>query len=420
MAEQVLKDEINRIFEKTALCIESNENKRREKMWSLDFKPSEYEPGLIPPLDASEREEKRPPLTADWDRLQWSRFLEFDLKRYYTDPLYYLKWTLEINLFRFNSFPDDTPLTSTIPIFLGVAFEPNLFGVPTIYSTEHEPLFTSDGAVIKKRSDLLKLKTPDFFTSGPMPLSHRFYQTLNETVPRSFSVEFPVWLRGPFGVACAMRSMQNLLMDMIDDPQFVHDLMHLITESRKEFSLKRGKFTRNRNLMHGSSESSMANDEVSIPMVSPSLYETLILPYELELERFYGGIHWWHSCGNKTPLLPAIKNSFTRIEFIDFALWSDNLQKAVRELDGSIPFHVRPQAGDIAQRSEELITNHLQGIFSICRGQNFALRVDGLQPDTPDQKDVDAVRRYLNIARRIGEENIPYETDENRSRGSRH
>jgi hypothetical protein len=105
------------------------------------------------------------------------------------------------------------------------------------------------------------------------------------------------------------------------------------------------------------------------------------------------------------------QNSFTHIEFVDFALWSDNLQKAVRDLDGSIPFHVRPHASDIAEWSEELTTNHLQGIFSICRGQNFALRVDGLQPDTPDQNDVAAVRRYLNIARKIGDENILYEQD---------
>jgi hypothetical protein len=303
MTEQALKDEITHLLEKTSLCIETDENRRREKMWPWNFKPSEYEPGLIPPLEASEREEKRPPLTADWDRLQWSRFLKFDLKRYYTEPLHYLKWTLKINLYRFNNFPDDTPLTYTIPIFLGVAFEPNLFGVPTVYSTEHEPLFTSDGAVIKKRSDLLKLKVPDFYTSGPMPLAHRFYETLNGIVPRAFSMEFPVWLRGPFGVACGMRSMQNLLMDMIDDPLFVHDLMHLITEARKDFSGQRRKFLRNgENVMHSSAESSLANDEVSIPMVSPSLYQKLILPYELELEKFYGGIHWWHSCGNKTPL----------------------------------------------------------------------------------------------------------------------
>ncbi len=410
MGETILEEEITRLLDETLRVIGGDENKRRLKMWPKNFKPSEYEPGLIPPLEASKRDEKRPPLSADWDRNQWSRLLGFDIKRYYTDPIYYLKWMLKINLYRFNNFPDDTPLTSTMPIFLGVAFEPNLFGVPTVYSREREPLYTSDGAVIKKKNDLLKLKIPDFYESGPMPLAHRFYETLNGIVPPEFTVEFPVWLRGPFGVACGLRSMQRLLADMIDAPSFVHDLMRLMNEARKEFTRQRRKFLGNgTDIMHGCAESSLANDEVSIPMVSPSLYETLILSYEKELEEFYGEIQWWHSCGNKTPLVPVIKRSFTHVQFIDFALWADDLKSAVKNLNGAIPFHVRPDRRDIAERSTELITNHLQGVFSICRGQNFALRVDGLQPDTPDQEDVDAVRRYLDIARKVGEEGVLYE-----------
>ncbi|MCK5094076.1 MAG: hypothetical protein KAR18_05070, partial [Spirochaetes bacterium] len=156
MTEVKIQNDIDKLFEHTTEIIESEENKRRKQMWPADFKPAAYEPGLIPPLDPKKRVEKRPPLTADWDRLQWSRLLGFDIQQYYTYPLYYLRWTLEINVYRFRHFPDDTPLTYTIPIFLSIAMEPTLFGVPILYSSDHEPLFTSKGAVVKQQSDIAK------------------------------------------------------------------------------------------------------------------------------------------------------------------------------------------------------------------------------------------------------------------------
>lgn len=397
-------DEIKGLFDRLSDLADSPENRRRLAMWPPRFRPSAYEPGLIPPLDPARREEKRPPLTADWDRLQWSRMLGFDIRRYYTDPLSYLRWTLEINLFRFRQFPDDTPLTRTVPIFLSVAMEPNFFGVPILYSDRHEPLFTSEGAVVKERSDLAKLKVPDFDRAGLMPLARRFYDTIREAVPEGWAVEFPVWLRGPFGVACGIRSMQALLVDMIDDPPLVHDLMALIVESRREFTRIRRDVMGEEEIEHACAENAMANDEVSVPIVSPALCEEFILPYEKQLERFYGGIHWWHSCGNKTPLVPAIQRSFDRVELVDFALWSDDLLQAVRELRVDTPFHVRPHARDIAERGEEVTRNSIAGIYSICRGRNFALRVDGLQPERPTPDHVAVMQRYLRLARRVGEE----------------
>jgi len=411
MGYSEIKDEIKELFYQIAELAESPENQRRKQMWDSEFSPEEYEPGLIAPFPADKRKEKRPPITADWDRLQWSRLLHFDIKKYYTDALYYLKWTLATDIYRFRNFPDDTPLAKTIPLFLGVAFEPSLFEVPVVYSSTREPLFTSEGAVVKKKSDLAKIKAPDFFRSGLMPLAHKFYQEINELVPKDFSVIFPVWIRGPFGVACAMRSMQELLIDMIEEPKFVHELMRFITDSRKEYTRESRKFLGNVKVANSCSENSLANDEVSIPIVSPQLYEEFIFPYENELSKFYGGINWWHSCGNKTPLVSVIKKISQPIGFMDFALWADDLQRGVRNLGGVIPFHVRPSFGDISERSEEIIKNHVQGIMCICKGQNFAFRLDCFEPSDANEKDVDIMKRYLSIAKKAGEENLKYVDD---------
>lgn len=398
---KIIKDEIKELFDQLLELTETPENKRREKMWGPDFSPDEYEPGLIAPFPADKREEKRPPVTADWDRLQWSKFLHFNIREYYTDPLVYLKWTLKINIYRFKNFPDDTPLLKIIPIYLGVAFEPSLFGVPVVYSLNREPLFTSEGSVIKDKRDLAKIKLPNFFKSGLMPLAHKFYDEINKLIPKGFSVIFPKWGRGPFGVACAVRGMENLLIDMIEDPKFVHQLMQLIVNSRKEYTQNRRKFTGKNEI-----ESTCWNDEVSCPIISPQLYEEFIFPYEDQLSNFYGGIRWWHSCGNKTPLVSIIKRMSQPIGFMDFGLWADNLQTAVRELNARIPFHVRPASNQILERNEEIVKNHIQGIMCICKRQNFAFRLDALQPINPKQRDVDAIRRYLLLIKKVGEEAV--------------
>ena len=264
-------------------------------MWVPDFEPDENSPGQLSPLPPDKRNERRVPVTADFDKMQWARLLDFSIKDYYTDPVSYLYWTSKIDIYRFNNLPDDTPLRRTVPIFISVALEPSLFGVPVIYSENHEPFFTTEGAVIKERSDLVKLKKPNFYNSGMMPLAHKFYDEISKIVPEEYSVIFPKWGRSPWGTACGIRSMENLLADTIEDPQFVHDLMRLITDARKEYTKDRRKF-----LNMVDDESACYNDECSPPIQSPESYETFCFPYENELCEFYGGLRWWHSCGVTT------------------------------------------------------------------------------------------------------------------------
>ncbi len=134
---------------------------------------------------------------------------------------------------------------------MSCAFEPSLFGVPVKYSSVTEPIFASDGAVINSKDELAKLKISDFFKSGLMPLAHKFYDDLESLVPKDYSVIFPKWARGPLGVACALRGMENILIDMLSDPPFVHKLMRFITDARKEYTRSRRKFL-NRNEAEGS------------------------------------------------------------------------------------------------------------------------------------------------------------------------
>ncbi len=96
------------------------------------------------------------------------------------------------------------------------------------------------------------------------------------------------------------------------------------------------------------------------------------------------------------------------IGFIDFRLCTDDLRTAIGNLDGKIPFHVRPSAEDILTRSEKRIRNQLEAILCICKKQNWALRLDDFEPDNPTEADVEVEKRYLSVAKRVGEENLEY------------
>ena len=396
----MIKDEIKELFQQKSELFDSTENKRRLAMWGPNVYHDVYSPGLLMPYPACKRKEKRVPVTADWDRMQKSILLKFDISEYYRDPLSYLKWTLKIDIHRFENFPDDTPLLKSIPIFLGIAFEPSLFGMPVIYSSEHEPLFTSEDRVIKSKSDLAKLKMPDFKKSGLMPLAHRFYDEINELSPNDYSVIFPIWGRSPIGVAFALRSMTDLLIDMIEDPPFVHQLMRFIVDVRKDYTSYRREFT-GRN----DGESDLWNDEASTPILSPKLYKEFCFPYENELSNLYRGIRFWHSCGSKTDFISSLKNFSPPISFMDLYWRCDDFLKAIKELNGEIPYHVRPSADDITQRNESIIANNINGIMKLCGDDNYIFRVDGYEPDFPTEEDVNIMKRYITLVKEIGNKN---------------
>jgi len=397
MNKSKIIDGIKELFELKRSLYESRENKRRIEMWKPGFVPDEYSPGEIAPYQASKRKEKRIPITADWDRMQWSKLLGFDISEFYRNPTEYMKWTLEIDIYRFNNFDDDTPLLKTIPIYLGTAYEPSLFGVPVNYSPLYEPLFTSGGAVIKTESDLSKLEMPNFKSSGLMPLAHKFYEDISRFAPNDYNVIFPKWGRGPFGVAAAIVGMEDLLVLLIKNPKFVHKIMRMITDARMEYTKNRRNF-----LKINEVDNTLWNDEASIPIISKNMYEEFCFPYEKEISNFYGGIRWWHSCGSKTPIIPIIKK-IKNIGYIDLNWWTDDLMKSVKELNGEIPFDFRPSARDITERIEIAITNYLNGVFNICGNANFSIRVDGFQPANATIDDVNKMKRFLSICKEVSE-----------------
>lgn len=248
-------------------------------------------------------------------RSVWKRVLGFSLLDYFEKPEVTVEAQLRWKLFWHDSIPDDTPIAGELGLDYGVALEPSLFGVGQHFSEDTDPMYAEP--VIKERGDLGKLRIPDFRSSGLMPRIHRHYDEMVRLAAGKVPVRFPGWARGPWSVACMLRGFNELYLDVADDPGFVRELLDFIVESRIAWERQRCAFLGidvtdkayewQYVVYRRVTNSEMFNDEVDGALFSPDTYAGVILPAERKLRDFYGATRYYHSCGNMTPFLPALR-----------------------------------------------------------------------------------------------------------------
>jgi len=305
-----MNDELKLLFGQVEEIIESSQNLANESFWESRIAwPRDMWRGF-PKLKLSQGI----PFLVFPDNALWARILKVNLREYYSHPEVHLKAQLRMNIYHFNYWKDNTYYSRDLFIWFGVVTELSFFGPKIVFFPNREGWIESPPLLAKKR-DLGSLKRPDFYKSGLMPKVHEFYERMSEFVGGRFRVLFPMWVRGPFCIAAHLRGLENIIMDMLEDPKFVHRLMQFITDSEKEWAKERAKF------LHSPIEKNfLFNDEVGLPLITPEMYEEFVLPYEIELSNFYGGILYWHSCGD-----------------------TSNFVNLIREIPGLKMFHVGPR-----------------------------------------------------------------------------
>lgn len=120
---------------------ESGENKRRLALWTRTDEGirGEMQWHGIPSYSAGSGIPM--PVTVECQNKIWEEILGLDLKRFYTEPDYYLEYYLKIKIEKFLRFTDDTPLTMDIPVVLGVTHEAGMLGQKVILDGGEEPSF---------------------------------------------------------------------------------------------------------------------------------------------------------------------------------------------------------------------------------------------------------------------------------------
>jgi len=288
---------------------ESAENKQRLRYWADAEMSNDY-------FHAIPRDVATKPFTVYCERPQMAKILDFDFYDYYHNPYVHYLTGLQTQIFQFRNFDDCTPVVKRQPIYASGAFERSIFVGDDAKYTEHDAVI-SNVPVIKEYSDLDRLTFPDFYSSGCMPQIIKFYEDIRTIASEDFQISFPIWGRSAWGCAWQMRRLVNLMYDLVDEPEWVDRLLRFFNEARKSWVKQQSEY-----LGVPPGPATIHNDEVLHPVVSPELYEQKILPLEIELSEFYGGVSYWHSCGDTT-LLYGLIDRIPNMELVTVSCYSD-------------------------------------------------------------------------------------------------
>jgi MtaA/CmuA family methyltransferase len=189
--------------------------------------------------------------------------------------------------------------------------------------------FPYDGLPLRKQpllsdpADLSKLKSPDPTAGRRMSDRLAAVRMLHDQV----GSEVPVmgWVEGAFAEAADLRGESTLLVDLIERPAWVRDLLEVTVETAIAFVRAQ--------VAAGADIIGLGDALAS--QVSPKMYRMFALPYEQRIfkaVRDMGALARLHICGNTTRLLADMAQSGADIIDLDWMV--DMAQAATTFGDG--------------------------------------------------------------------------------------
>ncbi len=97
-----------------------------------------------------------------------------------------------------------------------------------LWYEDQGPAINEEKASLKEKSKLKKFRVPDPMAPGRMADRIRSIEMMRREAGPGMSIVG--WVEGPLALAAELRGINNVMLDMIDDPPFVHDLMEFTAE----------------------------------------------------------------------------------------------------------------------------------------------------------------------------------------------
>lgn len=185
-----------------------------------------------------------------------------------------------------------------VHVSLNVTVEAEAIGVPVEQPFDELPHIVAP--VLGKPADLLRLKVPDPRSDGRMPVFVAATRILADSV--GDSVLIVPNIRGPLSMASQLRGGEQLLIDLIDAPDFATDLLAFCAEVGVVFAAE---------LIRAGGQAIMLGDALSSPdSISPSMYRRFARPFHAEMVRRFhadgAGTVLMHVCGDIRPIIPDL------------------------------------------------------------------------------------------------------------------
>jgi hypothetical protein len=328
--------------------------------------------------------------------MTWVRLWNLDTPRFYSDPLYYVETVLKQKLWRWENFPEDTaPITLEIPASQSMYPEYTLLGMELYFSAEGIPTIQTDHPMTRN-PDLSLLKPVDFYSSGWMPRVLRWWEQVNRIIAgRLTVVNAMTWWRGCLDLAMQLRSYENLMLDIVERPQFVHDLFKFITEQRCRWWQ-----AYSQHFCIPLKPTDIGEDWLNIPFISPGFFRDFVLPRYLEIETFHEGITSIHSCGDQTALQRYFQEIKSLVNY-EVSPWT-NLDRSLVNLPADKKLMIGLHPNEVLFTPQEQMEVRLREIATKCTGRRYDIGTSGLTPilESPEAF-IRQINTWLQVVHRV-------------------
>lgn len=314
---------------------------------------------------------------------------------------YFVERTLAQRIYKFRHIDDDDVILPTIWIDPIMSEQSHMFGM--------EEKLALDGVSVKYSTvidgvkDLLRFKKPEFIIDEQRTSEkrERIIELVNGKVP--VKVKTPLIQANPFEYAAKFRSMEDIFMDFIDDPKFVHAMMDMFTEfivqRFRELDKTEGydpEQTWDFRIHCDRIEDEWAKDTLrncwvyisdqSAGVISPQMFYDFIYPYHERIAKLFGKVYF-HGCENLTHKAKYIKN-LPNLRRFHISPWSD-AGSITKELGDKFIYEVHAHpANHLFAYSRDEIAEDIKRLCRQCidNGATFDLNLSDLETINNDPR----------------------------------
>jgi MtaA/CmuA family methyltransferase len=189
-------------------------------------------------------------------------------------------------------------------------------GAPVQFFNDQPPAIVETQALLSDKKTLAGLAIPDPLGGGRMTDRVEAAALFRKEAGAEKLIEG--WIEGPCAEGADLRGINTLMMDFIDDPEFVRELFDFVLDMEVGFARAQVE----------AGVDIVGIGDAAASLVGPQIYEEFIFPYEKKLIAAVQGMGSrvrLHICGNTTSILPWLGRLGCEIIDLD---WMVSLERA--------------------------------------------------------------------------------------------
>jgi MtaA/CmuA family methyltransferase len=180
-----------------------------------------------------------------------------------------------------------------------------------LWYEDQGPAIHEEKAALKDKSRLKGYRVPDPMAPGRMVDRIRSIEMMRREAGPDVSIVG--WVEGPLALSAELRGINNVMLDMIDDPGFVHDLMEFCAEVAIPYAEAQ--------IQAGADTIGMSDAAAS--MMGLDRYETFLHPRQMRVLNSIKSRHpevvtRLHMCGKTDPLMARMGELPADVIELDF------------------------------------------------------------------------------------------------------